>query len=395
MTKRILMISNLWPPVVIGGAELYASALAERLRERRWEVGVVTCGVDSPDVVEKVPSFPYRVDQFGVQSSARRAVFHLADFHRRRTATSIGQAIESFAPDVVHSHAIAGLSVTALTTPNALGVPHVHTAHDYWLLCRRSTMMDRNGEFCDGLCRSCAARMSIHEQLLRRHRPDVVLAISHAVAAEHERIRWARGRVRVVHHAVPDVDPLPERPPRSPVVFGYLGRLNENKGVRTLVRAIAGLGDGGRLVVAGEGPLRATLEKEASQGVEFLGWVDETAKRSFFAMIDCLVVPSEWREPAGLVVNEARAYGLPVIAARVGGIPELLPEASRPLLFEPGDERQLLSRLEAFADDPSAYRERGFADDLGWTAHVDAVEAAYSDAIRAHSNEPGPRRPSV
>lgn len=395
MTKRILMISNLWPPVAMGGAELYAAELAERLRERRWEVGVVTCGVDSPDVMAKVPSFPYRVDQFEVQSPIRRTVFHLADFHRRRTARSIRQVIDSFAPDVVHSHAIAGLSVTALTTPNALGVPHVHTAHDYWLLCRRSTMMDRDGEFCNGLCKLCAARTSIHEQLLRRHRPDEVLAISHAVATEHERLRWARGRVRVVLHAVPDVEPLPERPPLSPVVFGYLGRLSDNKGVRTLVRAIGGLGGSGRLVVAGEGPLRATLEKEAPPGVEFLGWVDEDAKRSFFSRIDCLVVPSEWREPAGLVVNEARAYGRPIIAARVGGIPELIPEASRPLLFEPGDEQQLIGRLKAFANDPSIYRESEFAGDLGWPEHVDAVEVAYSDAIRAHSDKPGPRRPSV
>ena len=58
--RRILMISSLWPPVVLGGAESYASALAEQLRARGGEVGVLTLGVGGADVVSTVSPWPYR-----------------------------------------------------------------------------------------------------------------------------------------------------------------------------------------------------------------------------------------------------------------------------------------------------------------------------------------------
>ena len=298
--------------------------------------------------------------------------------------------MERFAPDVIHSHAVAGLSVTALSTPTRLGVPHVHTAHDYWLLCHRSTLVQADGTFCDGLYGPCAVRTRLHERALATHHPDVVLAISAASAAEHARLRWARDRVQVLHHAVPEVEPLPPRPCPRPPVFGFLGRLSEAKGARTLVRAVDGLGDRARLDVAGDGPLRRELEAGAGPSVRFLGWVDDAAKRAFFSSIDCLVVPSELREPAGLVVNEARAYGVPVIASRVGGVPELVPLASQPLLFTAGDVDDLRARLLAFAADPERYREPPPGPEEGWDAHVEAVLAAYRMAMaRRAADAPG------
>ena len=70
---RVLMLSSLWPPAVLGGAEVYAEELSRHLRERGHEVGVVTLGVESDVVVASVPAWPYRLDQFASQPAWKRA----------------------------------------------------------------------------------------------------------------------------------------------------------------------------------------------------------------------------------------------------------------------------------------------------------------------------------
>jgi len=381
------MVSSLWPPVVLGGAELYAAALAQHLREGGDEVGALTLGVDGDDVVAEVRAWPYRLDRFETQSSTRRAVFHALDVYRPDFGSVLDRAVERFAPDVVHSHSIAGLSTAALTTPARRGIPHVHTLHDYWLLCRRSSLVHRNGTNCDTRCRSCVALSRTRAALVSRHPPDVLLAVSTAVARAHEQLGWAQGRLRVVRNPVEvRIPDRRDRPPGAPVTFGFLGRLTREKGAATLVRAFTesglGAGEHARLVLAGDGPLFAELERAVPEGVELLGWVTGSAKEDFFAALDCLVVPSEWPDPAPLVVDEARSRRLPVIGARAGGIPELVAPSGASLLFESGDPVALADRLQDFAAAP-----RSFADDgagiVTWDEHLALVRAAYVDAAAA------------
>jgi glycosyltransferase involved in cell wall biosynthesis len=110
------------------------------------------------------------------------------------------------------------------------------------------------------------------------------------------------------------------------------------------------------------------------------GWVPPERKEALLADLDCLVVPSEWRDPAPVVVNEARGRGIPVIGAHRGGIPELIAPVNEPLLFPPGDAAALADRLRAFVADPTAFRPEPEAAPVDWTRHLDLVLAAYADA---------------
>jgi glycosyltransferase involved in cell wall biosynthesis len=381
--ERILIISNLWPPAVAGGAEAHAGELAERLRGRGHEVGAVTLGVDSSDVVGTVPAWPYRIDAFHAQSRSRRLVFHALDLYRPSTRRVLTDAISRFEPDVVHSHAVAGLSSNALTVPTVLGVPHVHTLHDYWLLCQRRSLTKRNGTRCDVRCTGCRASSAIRGRLIARHPPTVVLAVSRAIADAHAALPWLAARVRIVPNPT-ERAARTSIPHSGPLTFGFLGRLTVEKGVRTLVAAlgIASLSDS-RIVVAGDGPLRDELERALPARMELRGWVDKGGRDRFFADIDCLVVPSQWLDPAPLVVGEARAHGVPVIGARIGGIPELVSSRSAQLLFPPGDVGALAKRLEEFARAPATFVDDGPDDLMTWDRHLELVEGAYADARRA------------
>jgi glycosyltransferase involved in cell wall biosynthesis len=220
--------------------------------------------------------------------------------------------------------------------------------------------------------------------MIARHPPQVVIAVSNAIARQHDDIDWLRDRLRVVRNPVTQLARPPREPVAGSIVFAYLGRLTREKGVSTLVDAFArsGLAPNARLLIAGEGPLRSEIERRAEPGVELLGWVDARAKEELFDTLDCLVVPSEWPDPAPLVIDEARGRAIPVIGARAGGIPELISPADEPLLFSAGDAVSLSTSLQRFAAQPDRYADdaSGICD---WDAHVDAVIAAYDDALRS------------
>jgi glycosyltransferase involved in cell wall biosynthesis len=368
-----------------GGAEMHAAELAVRLRERGHEVGALTFGIDGPDVVASVRAWPYRTDEYAEQSQARKLVFHALDVYRPATRRSVDAAIAGFAPDVVHTHAVAGFSSAVLSEPSRRGVGHVHTLHDYWLLCQRRSLTQRDGTVCERRCTGCAVVSRVRNAIVERHPPTIIHAVSQAIADAHEeRLEWTRSRMRIVPNPTDAAPRTTVRTDGGPVTFGFLGRFTVEKGLRTLVRAFAAASvPGARLFVAGDGPQREEIEAELSPGVELIGWVDEQARAEFLRTIDCLVVPSEYPDPAPLVVNEARARCLPVIGARSGGIPELVSRRSEPLLFPAGDSAALAAQLERFARGPSAFVDEGIGDLMTWDRHLDLVEASYEDAARA------------
>jgi glycosyltransferase involved in cell wall biosynthesis len=379
---RILMVSNLWPPEVVGGAEQYASTLAEHLRAAGHEVKVLTLGVAGPDVVATVKPWPYPIQETPAQPARRRLLFHAVDIYNPRAARTFDAVLDEFQPDAVHTHAVQGLSSVALTRPGRRGVAHVHTLHDYWLLCQRNSMVHRDGRNCEPRCRSCRGISLIRNEAVRRSPPGVVLAVSRAIAAEHEQLTWMAPRLQVLYNPVEVVagSRVVPRGDARPLTFGYLGRLGIDKGVATMLDAFsrARLADA-RLVVAGRGPLEDAV-RAAGPSVIAAGWVDPTRKQSLLDDLDCLVVPSQWKEPAPVVVNEARGRGIPVIGADIGGIPELIAAECRPLLFPPADAGALADRMVEFASRPERYRPVPEAAPLDWAGHLDGVLAAYDRA---------------
>jgi glycosyltransferase involved in cell wall biosynthesis len=378
---RILMLSSLWPPEVLGGAEVYAAELTRHLRQRGHDVGVVTSGVAGHDVVASVSPRAYRLDRFASQPVWRRAAFHMVDMANRTAWRTVLDAVDTFRPDVVHSHSIQGMSALPLRVSSARRLAHVHTIHDYWLVCQRASMTDRDGRSCPEQCRPCRAVTAIRRCEVRGRGPHVVLCVSEATAEEHRRFPEIYERIRVLRLPGGESGRAPRRPARVPPVFGYLGQLAPHKGVVTLLDAFGRLPVGSaRLRIAGRGSLEHEVAARAGGDVDYVGFVAGDAKAAFLDSVDCLVVPSEWREPGALVVSEAKAERLPTIGARIGGIPEVVPETCRELLFTPGDAADLCRAFVAFCAAPACFvvtpEEAG-----GWDEHTARVESAYRSAL--------------
>ncbi len=376
---RVLMVSKLWPPRVAGGAERYAAGLADQLVSRGHEVGVVTYGVEGPRVIATVPTHGVIPDRWWEGSRWKLRASHIIDLWNPEARRILQRAVRSFRPDVVHSMAVAGMSVAALlTTP----VPRVHHVNDHWLVCWRGYPM-RNGQMCESICGQCVP-FATSRRLLVQRRPPLLIAPSESVRRAHIDKGWDESGWRLIRYPVfPPDTPRPPRPaPTPPLRLGFIGQVNEYKGVDLLLAALDQLDDGTSVVVAGDGDL---VDKVAAHPrVEHRGVVSGEAKEHFFDDIDVLVIPSRMEEVAGLVIDEAASRGVPVIGSRRGGIPEYVPPTCVPLLFEPTDPANLVASIRRFAADPARY-PAVLPTGRSWTDNTDLVLAAYADAIADQS----------
>jgi glycosyltransferase involved in cell wall biosynthesis len=165
---------------------------------------------------------------------------------------------------------------------------------------------------------------------------------------------------------------LDRLPARKDVGADYVriivvGRLSAEKGISGLLSAMAQMvtRPRARLAIVGDGPLRAKLKVQAGElgleaDIEFLGRLPEAETLTEIARSDVLVLPS-FMEGLPIVLMEALALGVPVVAARVAGIPELVEDGKNGLLFSPSDWSGLANALDRLVADPSLRRRLGDA----------------------------------
>jgi glycosyltransferase involved in cell wall biosynthesis len=209
------------------------------------------------------------------------------------------------------------------------------------------------------------------------------------------KIGTPRGLVRIVHNGVPaaEFEPVPAQPDASDLVF--IGELRMLKGIDVLIDAIALLGRNGRPVTAtlvGDGADRAVFvaQVERLNLKNVIRFLPATPARRAQALGRVMVVPSRV-ESLPYVVLEAAASAKPLIATRVGGIPEIYGELAQHLV-PPEDAaalaqaiRQALEHPELAAKSAARLRER-VAASFSLKAMVDGVLAAYAEALEKKQN---------
>ena len=179
--------------------------------------------------------------------------------------------------------------------------------------------------------------------------------------------------------------PCPAKPPEHPFTIGYIGRLVPEKGVETLIDAVATLGPEARLLIIGGGPHRQALEERArnvglGNQVRFDPPIPPAEVARRLCELDVLVLPSRttyvWKEQFGRVLAEAMACKVPVIGSDSGAIPEVIGDAG--LIFPEGDAKGLAERL----------RQLMISSEL----RQELAERGYMRAITLYSQEQIARR---
>ena len=362
---KVLIVSGIWPPDV-GGPASHAPALAAFLHERGHAVEVVTTAAAEPD---RRP-FPVR----WVSRSLPRGIRHA-----RAAALVTGAARRA---DVVYTTGMFGRSALGARLARRPYIVKL-TADPAFERSVRRGLIDDDLEAFQHL------RPGFRIRALKAARDREVRGAAHVFCPSaylrELAIRWGvpAARVSVLPNPTPLLPPLaePEAVRRELGLNGrvlvFAGRLTAQKALGVALEALA-LTEDVSLVVVGDGPDRAKLERHAAElhlgsRALFLGGQPRQRVLDLFHAGDAALLSSTWENFPHAVV-EALAVGTPVIATRVGGVAEIVEEGANGLLAEPGDAAGLAARIdEFFADD--ALRQRLAA------AAVPSVEHLAPDRI--------------
>jgi glycosyltransferase involved in cell wall biosynthesis len=359
---HVLLVNNLYPPIMAGGAELVVAYLAEGLVERGHRATVVsTCGPEMEpypaekrngvDVLRFFPRNMYWSFARQGQSAARRALWHVRDTWNLDAARRFRTILADAQPDIVHTHVIDGFSASIWRRARRLGVPVVHTAHDYHLICPRAFLLTRDWKICRQPSLPCRAYRAWH--LHTTADVDLFISPSQFLLDKHREAGMTARQTAVVRNGIPTPSPSRQTTSRKGNRFLLLCRLTEEKGVRVVLDAARRLPADlpFELTIAGRGPLESVVRDAAAADprIHFAGFVQGDEKHALLSNADHLLIPSLWYENAPVAVVEAAAYGIGVIGSRIGGIPELVIEGSTGLLFEPGDAAGLAGIMHRLA----------------------------------------------
>jgi glycosyltransferase involved in cell wall biosynthesis len=339
---------------VVGGVQTYLGALLP---------GLAGHGVDSVLIAGDASG------SFG-DFEAVRAAAPLHDGPRLPAGqrAELDRVLRAIKPDVVVSHIATSPGVGREASRHAPVIVH---AHDFFAACPGGARyLEHAEQFCvDGPGARCIWRA--YTERSNNRRPDrIARALTRSLSWRDASFAsafltasqfvadvlaaWQREgpAMTVVGYPVEPWSGSAVEPAEQPDVL-YVGRLVRSKGLPVLLKALADL-PGIRLTVAGDGPERSRVEAQAEAlGIHdrttFLGAVDPARREGLFRASKLFVMPSLWEEPFGIVGVEALAAGLPVVASRVGGIPDWLTAGG--VLFGRGDSTELARHLDTLLAD--------------------------------------------
>lgn len=433
---KILLINKLLYPA--GGDAISTIDTGNLLASRGHDV--IFWGMSHP----LNPDYEYRndfvsyIDFNNLTGFRKKLGGSLRILYSMEAKQKIEQVIKREKPDVVHLNNFAHqISPSILHVLKRYQIPVIMTMHDYKVVCASYSMLE-HGRLCEAckysryyrcFLKGCVkesrfksllntVEMYVHHKIMHIYDlVDIFISPSRFMKAKVEEMGF-RGKTVYLSNFVNVEDYVPQFEPGENW-FVYFGRLSKEKGLKTLIEAMKGLGselheaeNAGptsflaagqvKLKIIGEGPLRGLLESDVThsglKNVEFLGYRNGEELRNEIRRSIAVILPSEWYENNPRAVIEGFALGKLVIGARIGGIPELVTDYETGLMFESGKADDLRTKIEYILNHRDKAREMGknarrFVErELNSEKHYHGLLEIYKEALGARANSRG-RRP--
>jgi glycosyltransferase involved in cell wall biosynthesis/GT2 family glycosyltransferase len=377
---RVVHLVHGWPPFQQAGTELYAWWLVHQ-QAAEHHVSVYTRAAD-PQREEgealELSDGGVRVRLVTNNFTARNPLRRNA-LQDRTLDRDFRRFLLEERPDLLHIHHLAGHAFSLAKVARSLGIPIVLQIQDWWFLCARVNLFDRDWNRCSGpalgKCARCAPLTKIAPaplwnrvlHLMRRSAARRAVAAAETYVAGSAAIRDDYLRAGFIPpsrtvHVIPygvAVEPPPEAraPARKPIRFGFVGSIAPHKGLHVAVEAMRGFDPAeARLRVWGNvsalPEYAAGLVARGGDVLSFEGRFREEDKPQVFAGMDVLLVPSVGLESFGLAAREAMTCGVPVIASAGGALSEMFEPGVCGELFPAGDAVALREILRRVVDDP-------------------------------------------
>lgn len=355
---KIGIVSNLYPPNINGGAEVIAHELANSLSKAGNNVFVITLGKSDYLRTEgdiRIYEVGYRngnfVNAIDTYSKLFRYLMRIIDLQNPFLYFAFKKILKKENPDLIHCHNIEGISTSIWKCSYKLKIPVVQHFHDHFFVCRHGTLFLK-GKICTRPKKICFLRMAFFKKMLINY-VNWIIAPSNSCFQNNMHYLFGAEDTKphsiVINGTSLTSEPVTHRnfEENSTLKVCLIGALTKHKGIEVFIDCIKEAKKKHFNIsfsIAGRGPFESsiiTLSKEFTD-VKYLGFINKEQKISLLQQSHLMIFTSMCSENNPVVLLEAYAMGLPVIASRVGGVPEIIPED---WCFPVGDSVQLSVKL--------------------------------------------------
>jgi len=359
---KICLINNLYKPYDRGGAERVVELMAEYYSRKGDEVFIITTKPHSNKIsnfqfpisnknikIFQIPGLYFNLSEIPL---ILRLFWHVWDMLDAVSCYRVKSILEKEKPDLIITNNLKGIGYLIPGMIRKLGIKHHHYLHDIQLVYPSGLLYFGEEKKLDNPAAGLYQRICV--QLLGS--PNKVISPTNWLMGIHSERGFFKESELLIQNPSPESDELQikkynNRGGENRFKFLFVGQLEKHKGVDILIQAFSGLKAKAELLIIGDGSFLPSLKEKAGDEprIKFLGRKSPEEVEKLMLESDCLIVPSFCYENAPAVIFEACRVGLPVIASRIGGIPELI-EKCGGSLFTPSDAselRRLMSRVQA------------------------------------------------
>jgi glycosyltransferase involved in cell wall biosynthesis len=376
---KFCMITTFYPPYSFGGDGIFVFHLSNTLAHLGHHVEVIHC-LDSFRLLGDHPPYKSHINNPNVTVHGLKSPFgFFSPLATQQTGYPLFKSKEikrilNKGFDVIHYHNISLVGGPALLKFGR-GIK-LYTMHEYWLVCPMHVLFRFNKSKCiQRHCLLCALSYRRPPQLWRylglmkriEKHVNQFIAPSRFCKEKHRELGFNAPMVHLPHF-VPiseqtSSNPIPNiTSKQEPPYFLFVGRLEKIKGLQTIIPLFRGYSKA-ELWIAGRGSYESKLKQltNKSSNVRFLGYQNGQSLQSLYRGAVAVIIPSLCYEISSMVIPEAFTHRTPVIAKKLGGMPEKIEESGAGILFENGGE--LLHAMDALISNPTLRRvlgERGY-----------------------------------
>lgn len=307
--------------------------------------------------------------------------FFIETIYSQKTCKELDKLIDEQKPDIAHIHNVFPLiSSSIYYFLKQHRIPTIQTIHNYRFLCPNGLFYTKtaicekckNGNTFHCFFNKCykdsfllsglyALMFWIHRKLKTfQNKIDILITLNYFTKDKLVKENFPEEKIEVEGNFLPQAKIETNYNKEDYVIF--MGRLSGEKGLMTLLRAFRQTNKI-KLKVAGKGNLEGVLKEYCNKNnlssVEFIGFIAGDEKLKLLQKARFSIVPSEWYENFPMSVLESFSIGTPVIASRIGGLPELIEDGKNGLLFKPGNPDDLAEKINYLYNNPDKAIEMG------------------------------------
>lgn len=353
---KICFLSNLYPPNVLGGAEIVVQKMAKSMIERGHEVIVITTSPDEEEHIleeDSVKIFQlnttklYPTYKQTEPQGVKKPLWHLFDLWNGATLSAVKDILVRESVDIVHINNFKGLSLSCFKAGKDLNIPVVYESHDFSLICPRANLIRGNNTLCENRNFICNEYVNIQRRLLDDNVDLLISPSQFMIDKFHDNnffnnVRCVKIPLGVEYSSNKTIKDY------ETIDITYIGTLGKHKGVHTLITAFKDMDNENiKLHIIGKGYDEDEFKKLAMDDdrIVFHGFVDNKDILKFYEQTNVFVIPSICYDNSPLVIYESFSTGTPVIGSNIGGIPELVMEDYNGFLFESNNPESLKKKL--------------------------------------------------